>query len=98
MRTNEAQLILFDKVKVQHRLNRSQTKSHIGIAFRNPLKAAWVALRGVRTAGPLAPEINLSNQRPAQYVFSEQVQKKLSEMRSDEAAEAAAKQKTPTAA
>src|SRR5919108_671196 len=69
-------------------------------AFANPLKAMWVALRGVRTSGPMAPEIDLSNQRPAQYIFSEQVQKKLSEIRRDEAAAAAAKQqeKASTAA
>jgi hopanoid biosynthesis associated radical SAM protein HpnH len=57
-------------------------------AFSNPLRAAWIALTGVRTDGPFAPEIALEGQRPAQYVFSEQVQQKLSEIR---AAEAAAK-------
>ncbi len=40
-------------------------------ALNNPLKAMWVALRGVRTTGPMAPEINLSEQRPAQYIFSD---------------------------
>jgi hopanoid biosynthesis associated radical SAM protein HpnH len=54
-------------------------------AFSNPLRAAWTALRGVRTDGPFAPEIALERQRPAQYVFSEQVQQKLSEMRAAEA-------------
>ncbi|MBN9013837.1 MAG: hopanoid biosynthesis associated radical SAM protein HpnH, partial [Rhizobiales bacterium] len=48
------------------------------------------------------PEIDLSNQRPAQYIFAQQVQKTLTEIRRDEAAEAAAKaaakQKTSTAA
>ena len=34
-------------------------------ALLNPLKAMWVALRGVRTTGPMAPEINLDKQRPA---------------------------------
>lgn len=67
-------------------------------AFDNPLKAAWLAIKGVRTSGPLAPEISLKNQRPAQYIFAEQVQKKLSEIRSDEAAEKAAKEKAATAA
>ena len=61
-------------------------------ALVNPLKAMWVALRGVRTSGPMAPEIDLSKQRPAQYIFSQQVQKKLSDIRRDEAAAAAAKQ------
>jgi hypothetical protein len=40
----------------------------------------------------MAPEIDLSKQRPAQYIFSQQVQKKLSEIRRDEADAAAAKQ------
>ncbi|MFL5002796.1 MAG: adenosyl-hopene transferase HpnH [Xanthobacteraceae bacterium] len=54
-------------------------------AFSNPLRAAWIALRGVRTDGPFAPEIALDDQRPAQYVFSKQVQQKLSEIRAAEA-------------
>jgi hypothetical protein len=56
----------------------------------------WVALRGVRTSGPMAPEISLENQRPAQYIFSAEVQKRLSEIRRDEAL--AAEQKASTAA
>jgi hypothetical protein len=65
-------------------------------ALNNPLKAMWVALRGIRTTGPMAPEIDMSKQRPAQYIFSEQVQKKLSDIRRDEAA--AAQRKASTAA
>jgi hypothetical protein len=65
-------------------------------ALTNPLKAMWVALRGVRTSGPMAPEINLDHQRPAQYIFSSEVQKRLSEIRRDEAL--TAEQKTSTAA
>ncbi len=53
----------------------------------NPIGALSVALRGLRTEGPLAPEIPLDAQRPAQYVFSGQVQKKLSEMHTEEAQE-----------
>jgi hypothetical protein len=72
-------------------------------ALTNPLKAMWVALRGVKTTGPMAPEIDLTKQRPAQYIFSEQVQKKLSDIRRDEALAAqqkaaAAQQKASTAA
>jgi len=44
----------------------------------------------------MAPEIDLTKQRPAQYIFSEQVQKKLSEIRRDETL--AAQQKASTAA
>jgi hopanoid biosynthesis associated radical SAM protein HpnH len=43
-------------------------------AVRHPLKALTVSLRGVRTEGPMAPEISLSKQRPAQYVFSRHVE------------------------
>ena len=56
-------------------------------AISNPLKAMWVSLRGVRTSGPMAPEIAMDKQRPAQYVFSSEVQKKLSEIRKAEAEE-----------
>jgi len=55
-----------------------------------------VAIRGVRTTGPMAPEIDLTKQRPAQYIFSSEVQKRLSEIRRDEAL--AAQQKASTAA
>jgi hopanoid biosynthesis associated radical SAM protein HpnH len=65
-------------------------------AMRNPLQAARIAVSGIRTEGPMAPEIPLDRQRPAQYVFSDQVQMKLSEIRK---AEAEAKvQKSATAA
>jgi hopanoid biosynthesis associated radical SAM protein HpnH len=36
---------------------------------RRPFKALKVALRGPRTEGPMAPEISLEAQRPAEYVF-----------------------------
>ncbi len=39
-----------------------------------PLKALRVFLKGVDTEGPMAPEIPLDAQRPAQYVFEKQVQ------------------------
>ncbi|MCS0587587.1 adenosyl-hopene transferase HpnH [Massilia norwichensis] len=46
-----------------------------------PLVAAKVALRGVRTSGPMAPEIPLHGQRPAQYVHARHVAIKLEEIR-----------------
>jgi len=49
-------------------------------AVSNPIKAAMVALRGVRTEGPMAPDIPLDKQRPAQYVFEKQVRERLIEM------------------
>ena len=53
-----------------------------------------VAVRGVRTEGPMAPEIPLEAQRPAQFVFSDQVQMKLSEIRAAETREKAARAAT----
>ncbi len=40
------------------------------LTIAKPLKALKIALFGVRTDGPMAPEISLANQRPAQYNFS----------------------------
>jgi len=50
-------------------------------AVRHPLRALSVGLRGVRTKGSMAPEIRLTHQRPAQYVFSRHVEQKLAEIR-----------------
>jgi hopanoid biosynthesis associated radical SAM protein HpnH len=60
-----------------------------------PWKAAWVALRGVRTDGPMAPDIPLDQQRPAQYVFDANVAT-LSQIRESEAKQRA--EQTSTAA
>jgi len=46
-------------------------------AIRNPWKLVKLALRGVRTEGPMAPDIPLGAQRPAQYVFARHVEEKL---------------------
>ncbi len=42
----------------------------------NPWKMFRFALSGVRTEGPMAPEIPLGDARPAQYVFAELVQQR----------------------
>ena len=57
----------------------------------NPFKALKIALFGVKTEGPMAPEISLANQRPAQYVFAQQVEKTLTELNAEKARKAAAK-------
>jgi hopanoid biosynthesis associated radical SAM protein HpnH len=46
--------------------------------LNNPLSALWTAIRGVRTQGPMAPEIPLGAQRPAEFVFSRHVEHMLS--------------------
>ncbi len=60
--------------------------------MKHPLQAFGVAWRGIRTEGPMAPEIDMSKQRPAQYVFDSQVQLRLSEIRANEARDKAAKE------
>jgi len=66
--------------------------------LQHPLEAFMIGLRGVRTEGPMASEISLENQRPAQYVFDNQVQLRLSEIRANEAREKAAKEAAKQAA
>jgi len=39
----------------------------------HPLKALKVFLKGVETEAPMAPEIDLSKQRPAEYMFEKQL-------------------------
>ena len=51
-------------------------------AIKHPLKSLPVMFKGVRTEGPMAPDIDLSRQRPAEFVFSRHVEKKMSEVRS----------------
>jgi hypothetical protein len=41
----------------------------------HPLKALAVFLKGFRTEGPLAPEIPLDRQRPAEFVFENLVER-----------------------
>jgi len=53
-------------------------------SFRHPLKAFGVMMRGVRTEGPMAPDIPLAGARPAQFVFSSHVERKLAEIRAHE--------------
>jgi len=46
---------------------------------------------GVKTEGPMAPEIPLDRARPAQYVFDSNVQLTLSQIRANEARDKTAK-------
>ena len=49
-------------------------------SVRNPLRAAKVVLRGIRTEGGMAPEIPLDRQRPARYVFSRHVEQAMARL------------------
>jgi hopanoid biosynthesis associated radical SAM protein HpnH len=54
-------------------------------AVKKPWKAAALALKGIKTDGPMAPEIPLDGQRPAEYVFSRHVEQRLAEIAKAEA-------------
>ncbi|HXJ03277.1 MAG TPA: adenosyl-hopene transferase HpnH [Micropepsaceae bacterium] len=53
-------------------------------SFKRPLTALGVTMRGVRTEGPMAPDIPLDKQRPAEFVFSAHVERKLASIRAQE--------------
>lgn len=53
-------------------------------AVRHPLRALGVAMRGVRTEGAMAKEIPLGSERPAKFMYSDHVQRKLIEIRAAE--------------
>jgi hopanoid biosynthesis associated radical SAM protein HpnH len=48
--------------------------SAVAETIRKPWRAAAQAMRGIRTDGPMAPDIPLDLQRPAEYVFSRHVE------------------------
>jgi hopanoid biosynthesis associated radical SAM protein HpnH len=50
-------------------------------SVKHPLKLLKLAIKGVKTEGAMAPDISLANQRPADYVFSGHVEKKLAEIK-----------------
>ena len=47
----------------------------------HPIKALKVAMRGIRTTGPMAPDLSIENQRPAEYVFAKHVEIKLADIK-----------------
>ena len=51
-----------------------------------PLQALKVALFGVKTEGEMAPEISLDGQRPAEYIFSQHVEKEMAAIHAKTAA------------
>ncbi|WP_158815650.1 adenosyl-hopene transferase HpnH [Methylocapsa sp. S129] len=59
-------------------------------ALNHPLKMLKIAITGVRTDQPMAPDIALDKQRPAEFVFSRHVESKLAEI---DAGETRAKQR-----
>ena len=58
-------------------------------AVKRPLEVIKVALRGPRVEGPMAPEIGVDHQRPAQYVFSRHVEQAMDRVKETGKAEIA---------
>jgi hopanoid biosynthesis associated radical SAM protein HpnH len=54
-------------------------------SISHPLKLLKLSRKGVNTEGPMAPEIDMSKQRPPEFVFSRHVQTKLTEIREEKA-------------
>jgi hopanoid biosynthesis associated radical SAM protein HpnH len=50
-------------------------------SVKNPLKLLTLGIRGIKTDGAMAKDISLENQRPADFVFSTHVEKKLAEIK-----------------
>ena len=49
-------------------------------SFRRPWKLIGPTLRGIRSKGKMAPELSIANQRPAEFVFSRHVEKRIAEI------------------
>ena len=58
---------------------------------RHPLKALGLTLKGIRTDGPMAPEVSFQTERPAQWVFDDLVMGQMSRADAAKAEEEAAK-------
>jgi hypothetical protein len=58
----------------------------------NPLKALKVSLFGPRLDGPMAPEIPLTNQRPAEDVYAKVVHDGLERIEAEKRAKAATRE------
>jgi hypothetical protein len=59
--------------------------SAVAETVRKPWKAVAQVLRGIRTEGPMAPDVSLEKQRPAEYVFSRHVEQALTRIRARKA-------------
>jgi hypothetical protein len=55
--------------------------SAVAETVRKPWRAAAQVMRGIRTEGPMTPDIPLDKQRPAEYVFSRHVENALTRIR-----------------
>ncbi|MBV8061514.1 MAG: adenosyl-hopene transferase HpnH [Alphaproteobacteria bacterium] len=66
-------------------------------SFNNPLKLLKLAFTGIKTEGAMAKDIDLSNQRPAEYVFSQHVQEALTKIHTQKVLKQAEEKSTAAA-
>jgi len=59
-------------------------------SVKKPWKVAAMAFRGIKTTGPMAPEIPLDKARKAEYVFTKHVAEKMAEIHARKEARIAA--------
>ena len=59
--------------------------SAVAETVRHPLRAAAQVLRGIKTEGPMAPDVSLARQRPAEFVFGKHVESALVRIRARKA-------------
>ncbi|KPF88242.1 adenosyl-hopene transferase HpnH [Novosphingobium sp. AAP93] len=52
-------------------------------AIRNPLKMFQIGRKGVRTEGPMAPDVDLSKARPAEDVYSSHLERELAKIKAE---------------
>jgi hopanoid biosynthesis associated radical SAM protein HpnH len=60
-------------------------------AFSRPWKMAWLGIFGIKTEGAMAKDIDLSKQRPPEFVFSKHVQEVLTHIHESKTAAANAR-------
>ena len=55
-------------------------------SIRHPLKLVPLAMRGVKTDGPMKPDIPLDKARRAEFVFSRHVEERMAEIKARKSA------------
>ena len=69
----------------------------VNATVSNPLKALKTVIAGIRTEGPMAPEISLEKQRPAEYVFDKMIREAAASVHAPVEVRADARSAGPTA-
>ena len=70
----------------------------VNATVSNPLKALKTVIAGIRTEGPMAPDIPLENQRPAEYVFDKMIREAAASVHAPVKSERAEKSRADSAA